>query len=140
MEEISAKRQLPLGELRAASSTAKTGLLALFHAGVSGQEALLAELFRQVTVVSQQGAGNALQTGASLSRVAAAMDLNSHVDAVTDAAMLQRSKNRRAVLVDREEVGQLALVDRELALAGANPHAGHRCLPATSSQGIDDSF
>jgi hypothetical protein len=44
------------------------------------------------------------------------------------------------ILLDREIVLQRALVDCELAAAGANPYAGNGSLAAASSQGVDYFF
>ena len=131
---------LPLRELRAAAGAVQAGLLAFFHAGVAGQEVLLAELGVEVAVVPHQGAGDALHAGAGLAGAAAAVDANDHVDAVAHAAVLERRDDRVAILLDRKIVFQLALVDRELAAAGANSHAGDRGFAATGSEGVDDFF
>src|SRR3972149_2933683 len=135
MRKSLAAGELPLGELRTATGTTEPRLLAFLHPGIAGEEALLAELVREVAVVTHQGAGNALHAGSGLTRIAAAVDQDLHVDAFPHATVLQRRDHRVAVLVDREELRQLALVDRELARAGADSHAGPRRFAAAGSRG-----
>src|SRR5262249_12001189 len=91
-------------------------------------------------VVPHQGTGDALHTGARLAGAATAMDANHHVDAIANASMLERRDHGILVLDNREVVRQLTIVDRQLAAAGANPHAGNRGFAATSSEGVDDFF
>jgi hypothetical protein len=132
--------ELPLGELRTATGTAETWFLAFFHAGVASQEALLTELFGEIAVVSQEGPSDALHTGPGLARVAAAVNRDSYVDTIFYARVLKGREHRRAVLIDREKVVELSLVDRELALTGANANARDGGLAAAGSQGINDFF
>jgi hypothetical protein len=133
-------KRLTLRELRATAGTAETWLLPLFHAGVAGQEALLAKLLGKVAVVSHQSAGDALHAGTSLTGAAAAMDADHDIDTIANAGMLERSYDSVLILKDREIMCELALVDRQFAAAGANPHAGDRGFTATSSEGVDDFF
>src|SRR5262249_3608680 len=134
------RKRLTLRELGAATGAAQTWLLPLFHTSIAGQEALLAELLGEVAVVPHQSAGDALHASAGLTGAAAAVNANHNVDAIANAGMLQRSHHCVLVLNDWEVVCELALVDRQLAAAGANPHAGDRGFAATSSEGVDDFF
>jgi len=54
--------------------------------------------------------------------------------------MIERRDHRIAVLLDLEKVFQLAIVDGELAAAGANSHACDRGFAATGSKGVNDFF
>jgi hypothetical protein len=131
---------LALRELRTAAGTVQTWLFALFHTSVASQEALLTQLRIQVAVVLHECPGDALKAGPGLACAAATVNQNPHVDGSTHAGVLERRDNRVAILLDLEEVFELAVVDRELAATGANPHTGDGGLAAASSQGVDDFF
>ena len=131
-------QKLPLRELRAAAGAVEAGLLAFFHAGIPRKEMLLTEFVREIAVVAHQRPGDALHAGAGLPGAAAAMDANHHVHAVPHTRMIQRGNDCISVLWNGEVVLQGALVDRELATAGANSHAGNGGFAAAGSEGVDD--
>src|SRR5437868_4695517 len=89
---------LTLRELSTPASAAQTRLLPLFHAGITGQEVLLAKLGIEIAVIAHQSASDPLQACPGLAGAAAAVNKNSHVDTVTHARVYERRDDRVAVL------------------------------------------
>ena len=70
----------------------------------------------------------------------AAVDEDAYVDTIANTGVLERRDDGVAILLNLEEVFELAVIDRELAAAGTNSHAGDRGFAATGSEGVDDFF
>src|SRR6478672_11275828 len=117
-----------LAELRPLARLLEAGLAALLDPRVARQEAAALQLAAQLGVDIGQCPGDPVADGAGLAADSAAMDPDPNVDAAFVAGRRERLTDHRAVQRPREELIQLAAVDRDLAVSGNQDDAGDGAL------------
>src|SRR3954452_20078427 len=117
-----------LAELRALTGLLQTGLAALLDPGVAGEEATALEVAAELGVDLGERAGDAVANRPGLAADAAAVDADEDVDVALVPGDHERLLDHRLVQRPREELLEVALVDRDLAVAGQQGDAGDRAL------------
>src|SRR5579883_1300009 len=130
--------RLPLAVLRSLAGLLETGLLALLHPGVAGEESgLLQNRAVRLDVRLVQRAGDAQAQRAGLAGDAAAVDPGDHVVAAVQLQDVERLVDFLLVHLVREVRVEGPAVDLPLAGAGHDAHAGHGLLAAPGAAGCD---
>src|SRR5688572_24663644 len=124
LETGSRKRVLALRVLDASTRAAEAVLLALLHARIAGQQALLAELLFERRIGLHEGAGDAEADRAGLAGEAAAGARDEEVEAPGGAGLVDGLDGVVAVLFREEVLVQGPAVHRDDA--GAGRHADAR--------------
>lgn len=117
----------------------QTDLLALDFTGVAGHEACLAQFRLQRFVVLHQRAGDAQADGAGLAGDAAAGGRHSDVEGFGVLGQLQRLAHDHATGFAAEELVQRTTIDRDVASALAQEHAGGGGLATAGAVVLSDS-
>src|SRR4051794_15744616 len=118
-----------LGVLRRLAGLLETGLLALDDAGVTREQpGLLERRAVGLGVDRVEAAGHAEAQGAGLTGDAAAVDAGDDVEATLELEVRERLVHDLLVQLVGEVVVQRAAVDRPLAGAGDDAHAGDGLL------------
>src|SRR5687768_10331019 len=126
-------RRLALAELEASARGLLTVLLTLLLARVTGDVTGRLQLRAEVAIDLHQRAGDAVTDRAGLRRDATADHRRVHIVLVEQRHLFERLANHHARGRAREVILVAAIVDRELALAGGQPHASNCRLAATGS-------
>jgi len=126
--------QLAFAELGSTTGCFEAVLFALFHAGVTGEEASLLEGGTKLFVCLEKGAADAVTDRASLTGSAAAVYVDEYVKLVFQTYYVQGGTYYHLQRFKAAEViVDIPLVDEDLAIAGEKTHAGYAALSPTGS-------
>jgi hypothetical protein len=125
-------RGLALAELELLARSGLAGLLAFLGAAIARQEACLLQLTAALGFLSNEGAGDPVAYGLSLSAVPAAFDEGAHIVLVGELKQLKRLACDHHRGGTHEVFANLPAIDRDLPGAGGDPDARYRGLALTS--------
>src|SRR6185503_4448591 len=108
-------------------------LLALDHAAVAGEQAMLAQVRLGGRVGLDQGARDAEHAGADLAGDATADDVDVDIEAAGGLRDLHRHAEELLQALDTDEVVDGAIVDGDLPAARSDAHARDAGLAATQT-------
>ena len=123
--------RLALGELETFAGTWATGLFALLHARIAGEESLLLELDAEGFVDFKKGAAKGEAQGAGLSVDSAAGGFRSDIVAVNRIRDFQWTENLVLKREAAEVVGEIAAIDLDSAGARLHANTGNRGFAAS---------
>ena len=109
--------RLALGELEALAGARATGLFALLHAGIAGEETFLLQLGAEGFVDFKKGAAEGEAQGAGLAVDSAARGFGGDIIAMNRVGDFQRTEDLVLKRETAEVVGKIAAID----LDGAGP-------------------
>ncbi len=111
-------------------------LLALDHAGISRQQAGVAERRLEVGSILFQGSSQAEHDRAGLAELPAAVDVHENVDSVQHLGELQWCAHIHLLNFQGEIFLEVQVVDLKLAGSLADPHAGDRSFSPSGTPGV----
>ena len=123
--------RLALGELEALAGAGTTGLFALLHAGIAGEETLLLELGAEGFVDFDKCAAEGEAQGAGLAVDSAAGGFGGDIVAVNRVGDFQRTEDLVLKRETAEVVGKIAAIDLNGAGSGLHANAGNGSFTAT---------
>src|SRR3954469_22201543 len=128
---------LAFAELEPLARAGHAVLLAFLDARVRREQAVLLQRLPQFGAVLDQGSRDAEPHGAGLAVDAATGNRRQHVELLDVLRQRQRPPHVHPQRLGGEVLVELAVIDGDRAVAGAEEHAGGGCLAATRSVVFD---
>jgi len=131
-------QNLSFGELEPLAGALLSVLLSFVRARVAGQKAELLQPGPQFRIEFHQGPGNAQTGRARLAGNPAAIGEDQQIELIRGLGGRQRLPHQGARTLRGKVILERAAVNFDLALAGPQENAGHRSLPASRTQILND--
>src|SRR4030095_1932284 len=128
---------LAFAELEPLTGASQTVLLTFLDSRVGCQQSILLQLLPPLDIALAEGARNTELHGAGLTVDTTAIDRREDVELLAGLRQQERTAHLHAQRVRREELVELAMVNGDGALAGAEENACGRCLSAACAVVFD---